>query len=93
MRFPHLGVQGVQEPVLQFLWHVIIAQCRVAECFLVRLKKPHSRRSVLNASLILGCGRIKCASDIVQQQRCGLFTRDPAWYGLCHAPVVLTLRG
>src|SRR5215831_13807194 len=92
---PHLCVQGMQEPVLQLLWHLVIAQCpRRTDRFFVRLQEGYTIITTRQMPLqYQGGGRIKCATDIVQQQGCGLFTRDPAWYRLRHAPLVLPLRG
>ena len=85
----------VHYEVLQLLWHIVIAQCpRRTQRFLVRLQKGHTVVAAFQMPLSdEGSGRIQCASDIVEQQRCGLFTRDPAWYGLRHVPLVLPLGG
>jgi hypothetical protein len=74
----------MQEPVLQLLWQIVIAQyTRRPDRFLVRLQEGHTVVAACQMPLqYQGGGQIKRASDVVQQQRCSLFTRDSAWYGL-----------
>ena len=71
-------MQSLQKPVLQLPGHVFIAQrSRRMDRFFVRLQEGHTVDTAFQMPCQdQGSYRIKCASDVIQQQRCGLFTRD-----------------